>query len=346
MARIRPVGHEDQLSLIEHLDELRSRLIICAVAFGVVFAVCFWQNDVLLDIINRPLEEATTETRVESADGRLEGTAQFQTQLRSALAETSTALDELAKSSSAQDAGNREDLNRAADSLRDAVAALPETVPPRQPVTLGVGEPFFTTLTVSGWFALLFSLPLILYQLYAFILPAFSPNERRVAMPVMICVPLLFVAGVVFGYLVVLPSAITFLQNFNAEEFDILLQARDYYHFAVLALGAMGLLFQIPVGVLAFTRAGIVSVRTLRRNRRYAVLVIAILAMLLPGTDPVTMLLAMIPLAVLFEGSLLLAAMFERRRRRPRTSSRAPTPAADARCSSTFEDGAGGGRSR
>ena len=313
MSRLRPVGHEDQLSLIEHLDELRSRLIICAIGFGIVFALCFWQNDVLLDVINKPLEESTTETRVETADGRLEGTAQFQTQLRNALEQTSTALDRLAASPTAENAADRRALEEAADSLRVAVAALPETVPPRQPVTLGVGEPFFTTLTVSGWFALLFSLPLILYQLYAFILPAFSPNERRIALPVLICVPGLFVAGVVFGYLVVLPSALTFLQNFNAEEFDILLQARDYYRFAVLALAAMGLLFQIPVGVLAFTRAGIVSVQTLRRNRRYAVLVIAVLAMLLPGTDPVTMLLAMIPLAVLFEGSLLLAALFDRR---------------------------------
>jgi sec-independent protein translocase protein TatC len=317
MARIRPVGHEDQLSLIEHLDELRTRLIICVVGFVIVFAVCFWQNDVLLDVINRPLEESTTETRVETADGRLEGTAQFQTQLRDALERTSTALDRLAASPTAENADDRRALDEAAESLRAAVAALPETVPPRQPVTLGVGEPFFTTLTVSGWFALLFSLPLILYQLYAFILPAFSPNERRIALPVLICVPVLFVAGVVFGYVVVLPSALTFLQNFNAEEFDILLQAKDYYRFAVLALGAMGLLFQIPVGVLAFTRAGIVSVHTLRRNRRYAVLVIAILAMLLPGTDPVTMLLAMIPLAVLFEGSLLLAAVFERRAAAP-----------------------------
>jgi sec-independent protein translocase protein TatC len=160
------------------------------------------------------------------------------------------------------------------------------------------------------------SLPLLLFQAYAFILPAFSREERQVALPLMAMVPVLFVAGAAFGYFIVLPSAVDFLQNFNDDNFDILLQARDYYRFAILVLIAMGLLFQIPVGILAVTRTGLVSVAQLRANRRYALLVIAVLAMFLPGTDPVTMLLAMAPLLVLYEGSILLAALLDRRRAR------------------------------
>jgi sec-independent protein translocase protein TatC len=179
-------------------------------------------------------------------------------------------------------------------------------------VTLRVGEPFSTTLVVSLYFALLISLPLILYQLYAFILPAFSPHERRIALPLMAMVPFLFVAGVVFGYFVVLPPAVRFLQNFNSDSFNVLVQASDFYKFEVLALLGIGLLFQMPVGILAATRLGLVTPRQLRRNRRYAFLVIAVVAMLLPGTDPVTMLIAMAPLLVLYELSILLASVVGR----------------------------------
>jgi sec-independent protein translocase protein TatC len=129
----------------------------------------------------------------------------------------------------------------------------------------------------------------------------------------MLLAPFLFAAGAIFAYLVVLPNAVNFLQNFNDDNFDILIQARDFYRFSILVLMAMGLLFQIPIAILGVTRVGIVSVSQLRRNRRYAVLVIAVLAMLLPGTDPITMILAMAPLIVLFEGSILLAALLDRR---------------------------------
>jgi sec-independent protein translocase protein TatC len=188
----------------------------------------------------------------------------------------------------------------------------------RRPVTLGVGEPFAVTIKVSAYAALLLSLPVLLWQLYAFVLPAFSPRERQVALPLMVAVPFLFIAGVVFAYFIVLPRAIDFLQNFNDDQFDILLQARDYYRFSILLLIVMGVLFQIPVGILGATRMGIVSVEQLRKNRRYALLVIAVLAMLLPGTDPITMVVAMIPLALLYEGSILFAALLDRRSARER----------------------------
>ena len=128
-------------------------------------------------------------------------------------------------------------------------------------------------------------------------------------MPFMLMAPLLFVAGVVFAFFVVMPAATEFLLNFNADEFNIEIRARDYYSFFALTSIAVGILFQIPVGVLAVTRLGIFTPQQIAANRRYAILVIAVLAMLLPGTDPITMIISMLPLVVLFEGSLLLARL-------------------------------------
>jgi sec-independent protein translocase protein TatC len=244
--RLKPISHEDRLSLVEHLDELRSRIIFSALAFGVALALCFWQNHLILEIVNRPLENT----------------------------------DEL---------------------LLD---------PGGKPITLGVTEQFTTTFMVSAYAAILLSLPVLLYQAYAFVLPAFSPSERRVALPLLLMVPVLFVGGVLFGYFVVLEPALDFLLNFNAEEFTTALRARDYYGFVGLALISLGLLFQVPVGILGITRLGVVTPEQLQRNRRYAILGIAIVAALLPTIDPVTMLLEMVPLVILYELSIVLAKAF------------------------------------
>jgi sec-independent protein translocase protein TatC len=167
---------------------------------------------------------------------------------------------------------------------------------------------------VAAYAALLLAMPFLLWQAYAFVLPAFSPAERRVALPLMLLVPLLFLSGVAFGYFVALPRAINFLQNFNDQSFDILIRASDYYKFSVVLLAVIGLLFQIPVGVLAVTRLGVISARSLGRNRGYVILGLSVVAAIAtPTPDPVTMLIAMAPLVILFELSVLLARIFERR---------------------------------
>jgi len=240
MARVRPVLFEDRLTLVEHLDELRTRIVISIAAFTVAFGLCFWQNSRLLDIANAPLPGDRT------------------------------------------------------------------------PITFGITEPFTTTLTVSAYAALVISLPVILYQAYAFVLPALTTREKRVVVPLLMGVPVLFVAGVVFGYFVVLPAATKFLLNFNESQFNIQIRARDYYSFFTLTLGVMGLVFQMPIGILAVTRLGIVTPEQLAKNRRYAYLVLAVVAMLLPGTDPVSMLLELVPLLVLYEASVILAKAFGR----------------------------------
>jgi sec-independent protein translocase protein TatC len=244
--RIRPISHEDRLSVVDHLDELRSRLVVSAVAFVVAWALTTWQNDLVLEIMNSPLPT---------------------------------------------DPGTREQI---------------------QPITLGPAEGFTTTLMNAAYFALIIAAPVILYELYAFVLPAFSPRERRVATPLLVLVPVLFIAGVVFCYFVVLSPALHFLLNFNADEFNTQVRAKDYYSFVSLLMIAMGLGFQIPVGVLAACKIGITNAQKLRRNRRYAIVVIVVLASLLPTLDPVTLLLESLPFYLLYELSILLAARWGR----------------------------------
>jgi sec-independent protein translocase protein TatC len=236
--RIRPISHEDRLSIVDHLDELRSRIMLSLLAFGIAFALTSWQNHLVLEIVNEPLPDGI------------------------------------------------------------------------EPITLGPAEPFYTTITNSAYAALLIALPVILYQLYAFVLPAFSPTERRVAFPLLLLIPVLFIGGVVFCYFVVLTPALDFLLDFNADEFQTEVRARDYYSFVTIVMIAMGLGFQIPVGILAASRLGVVTPAKLRSGRRYAIVIIAIGAALLPTIDPLTLILEMIPMILLYELSILLASAF------------------------------------
>jgi sec-independent protein translocase protein TatC len=309
---IRPVGHEDQLSLVEHLDELRTRLIVSVFAFLVCFGLCFWQNDRVLDAVNRPFRIATEHSQPK---GPIAKSAIFERNL-ARLARDSAALGGALQSTKDADPATRAAARRLQRSAREVQRTVPPVSASRQPVTLGVAEPFTATFKVAAYAALLLCLPILLWQLYAFVLPAFSPTERQVALPLMLMVPFLFIAGASFAYFLVLPNAIKVLQSFNGDQFDILIQAKDLYKFTILTCAGVGALFQMPIAILGLTRMGILSVAQLRANRRYAVLVIAIIAMLLPGTDPITLFLSMAPLLVLYEASILIAAALDRRARK------------------------------
>ncbi len=239
MGRIKPLAHDDELTVVDHLDELRARLMVSLAAFVVAFSLTAWQSDFVLDLMNAPLPGGF------------------------------------------------------------------------EPITLGPAEPFIQTLKNAGYAAILLTLPVLLYQAYAFLVPALGQRERRMAVPLLLMVPVLFIGGVVFCYLVVLPPALDFLLSFNESQFNNQLRASDYYDFAVLTMLALGLGFQIPVGVLVLTRLGVVSYDKLRRSRRYAILGIAVLAALLPTLDPITLVLEMVPLMALYELSIQLSRLVE-----------------------------------
>jgi sec-independent protein translocase protein TatC len=308
------IGHEDRLSAVDHLEELRMRLLVCVGAIAVAFAFCVWQNHALLRIINRPLTHQT-QKQVQAGNGPLGATYAVQQNARIVATQLGLVVAALQRPGSGAAAETRASLDGVGPKLRRAIAGLSAPAPGDKPVTLGVGEPFATTMGIALIFALVLALPVVLYELYGFLLPAFSPDQERAAKPMMLAIPLLFVFGVAFGYFVVLPAAVRFFVNFNSSEFNVLVQANQYYRFAATTLLAMGLVFQVPVGILAVTRAGIVSVRQLRRNRRYALLACGLVAAFLPG-DAITLVLETAPLYLLFEASLLVATVAGRRHTR------------------------------
>lgn len=307
---IRTIGHEDRLTLVDHLEELRTRLIVSAAVLAVAFGVCLWQNHTLLEVINKPLK-VQTQKQVAKGEGTVGQAVVAQQGVLKVSKDTQAALAELAKPDSGLSAQSRAELPPLIAALKADVAKIPRHPVGDNPVTLGIGEPFTTTITVTLYFALIVSLPLILYELYGFILPALKPHERRVAMPLLLAVPFLFAAGVVFGYYIVLPAAVRFFVNFNSSQFNVLVQASPYYSFSATILLTMGLVFQVPVVIIGTTRLGLVTPQQLRKSRRYAIVACAAIAALLPG-DAITLLLETVPLYLLFEASILLAAFFGR----------------------------------
>lgn len=309
MARaLRPIGHDDRLSVVDHLDELRSRLIICAIALVVVFGVCFWQNHALLNVLNRALPHSSTV----ASQSDLANLPRSSARQRAGLERQISGFAGLAAST--RSSAQRQEYLQIVQGLRQEANSLPKSTPSQvKPITIGIGEPFTTTLTVVMYFALLFSLPLIIYQGYAFVIPALNPNEKRVAIPIMAVAPILFVLGVAFAYAIVLPPAVRFLQGYNSSKFDILVQAKAYYTFEIFTMLGIGLAFQLPLGLLALDRIGVMNARTLTRQWRYATVIIAVIAAAMPGADPVTTALEMLPLILLYLASIALLTVTDRR---------------------------------
>ena len=238
----RRLGHGEEATLVEHLDELRSRLFVCLIALGVGFVVAFVLHGRLIDLLKRPLP------------------------------------------------AEHEQLT-----------------------TLTVGEPFMTSIWVSLYAGFLVALPIILWQAWAFFIPAFDESHARMMKAFVALSVGLLVMGLVFGYYVALPAATTFLTSYDESRHDILIRARDYISFATKVLLAMGVVFELPIFVIGLTRLGIVSTSRLRRERRIGYFVVACISVALPGVDPVTTVFEMVPLVVLYELSIWLSVLLDRR---------------------------------
>jgi sec-independent protein translocase protein TatC len=238
----RRLGHGEEATLVEHLEELRQRIFVCLGALLLGFIVTYAFHHTLLDWLNKP---------------------------------------------------------------------LPTHV--GKPITLGVAEPFLTVMKISLFGAVIIAAPVIFWQLWSFLAPAIDQGqERRIRIFVFVASGLL-AGGIVFGYFVTLPAAVHYLTNFDKQEFNIQLRARDYYSFTTMVLLAMGVVFELPVFVLALVRLGILSTHQLRHNRRIGYFIVVVVAVALPGVDPFTTCLEALPLLVLFEASIWLAVIAERR---------------------------------
>jgi sec-independent protein translocase protein TatC len=183
-------------------------------------------------------------------------------------------------------------------------------------VTLGVAEPFTITITICLYAGFVLALPVILWQLWAFFAPAVDPLAERKVLALAAFAVVMAAAGVAFGYWVLLPRAVHFLTHYDSAHFHELVQAKPYYSFVVTVLVGIVLVFQTPLIVLGLVTLGVLSSRTLRKQRRLGYLITAAIALALPGPDPVTTFLELLPMWILFEGSIWLAWLVERRRRR------------------------------
>jgi sec-independent protein translocase protein TatC len=272
-------------------------------ALLLAFCVCFAFNGPLIKVLNRPLPPSAT-TGIGAVPKQNASVARY-------LSRAAVDARELAPYLGPGGAVIAHNLST---DLEGASKAYPKNTDQQaKPITIGVSEAFTTTLMVAGYFALMITLPILLYQLYAFVIPALSRDERQVAVPAMIAAPALFVVGCVFTYFAIVPPAIHFLQGFNSGDFQNLLQAKAYYKFEIMLMLGIGLAFQVPLLLLALQKVGMITASTLTLNWRYATVLIAVIAAALPGVDPVTMLMETLPLVLLYLASIVLLKFVERR---------------------------------
>lgn len=237
----RRLSYGEEATLVEHLDELRTRLLVSLLAVGLAFAVAFPFHQHLVDWLMRPLPDD------------------------------------------------------------------------RELVTFGVTEPFATSVKVSFYAALSAAFPVLVWQTWSFLAPAMERGRQRIVARFMVFSTLLFAGGLAFSYFVILPRALGFLVNYDEELYSIQIRASYYLSFVALTTFATGLVFQLPIFVLALVRLGILTTAKLRSNRPTAYVVLMVGAILLPTVDPISLAFEVIPLWILFELSIWLSVLMERR---------------------------------
>ena len=237
----RRLGTDEEATVVEHLTELRHRLLIAVAAIIPAFLLAFAFHTQLIEWLMRPLP----------ADKTL--------------------------------------------------------------VTLGVTEPFTTAVKVSLMAAIAIVLPILIWQVWGFLAPAVDHATQRILRVFIVVATGLFAAGVTFAYFIVLPKAIAFLTNFDDTLYNVQIRASYYLSFTSLVLLASGLAFEMPIFILALVRIRVLSYDKLRRNRRIGYALMVCFAILLPTVDPVSLLFEVIPLLFLFEVSIWLSRIMEKR---------------------------------
>jgi sec-independent protein translocase protein TatC len=195
------------------------------------------------------------------------------------------------------------------------VTWITEPLPPghRHLLTLGVTEPFTTSVKISAAAGIALALPIVLWQMWGFLAPVLDPVAQRSIRALTIWAAVLLAVGVGFGYRIALPAALTFLVHYDSSIYNLQIRASDYVSFAILVLAACGAVFELPIVVLGLVRVRALTSERMRNNRKIGYMIVAAIGVALPGVDPVTTIVETIPLAVLFEASIWLAVVFERR---------------------------------
>jgi sec-independent protein translocase protein TatC len=194
------------------------------------------------------------------------------------------------------------------------VANLPESA--TKITTFSPAEPFMVSLKVWVVGGLILAAPVISYELWAFLAPAFTAGEKKYFYPVVFATTLLFFTGVALAYFLVLPRGLDFLLTFSAGFFNVQLRASDYFTFMALFVLAFGVVFELPVVLVLLAKVGVIDDKFLRRNRRWAVLIMAFAAAVItPSQDAFSMLAMFVPLFVLYEVSIVIARLVQPKER-------------------------------
>jgi len=253
---------ETQAPLLDHLIELRTRLVRCVLALVVSFLVCIYFANDIFGFLVRPLDDAFP-----AGQGRL--------------------------------------------------------------IFTQLGEAFFVELKVALFAAFFVSFPIIANQLWAFVAPGLYAQEKRAFLPFLIATPVLFVSGGALAYFIVMPTAFRWFLGFEGQvgglPIEALPAAGDYLTLVMQFILAFGISFLLPVLLLLLNRAGLVQREQLVRARRYVIVGVLIVAAVLTPPDPGSQIMLATPLYLLFEASLLIMLLGERKERRQASEADAAT---------------------
>ncbi len=198
-------------------------------------------------------------------------------------------------------------------------APLTEALPPDSYlIYTGLTQAFFTYMKVAFFSSLILTSPFIFYQVWKFISPALLPQEKKLVLPFVLSSTLLFLSGITFGYFVVLPPAFKFFISFNSQYLQALITFNEYISLFIKFLLGFGVSFQLPVMIFFLAKLGIVNAKLLSKNRKYAILMIFIVAAILtPSPDALSQILMAIPLLFLYEVSIFVAKFAAKKKELP-----------------------------
>lgn len=240
---------ESAMGLMDHLGELRMRLVRCAIAVAIAFSVCWYYVDPLFNALVEPLLAV----------------------------------------------------------LPDGAHAQYTTLP----------EAFFTRMLIAFVASLFLASPAIFYQIWAFVSPGLYDEEKRYIIPIALLSAIFFTSGATFCYFIVFPYAFNFFISFSSPEIVLTPKISDYLSFVLKLLFAFGLIFEMPIFTLFLSRLGVITAKMMRKCRKYAIVIIFILAAILTPPDVISQLLMAAPMLLLYEFSIGIAAIFGRKPKKP-----------------------------
>ncbi|MBN2034398.1 MAG: twin-arginine translocase subunit TatC [Deltaproteobacteria bacterium] len=237
---------DEQKPLMSHLEELRKRLIACALAIGLCFALTYAFSEKLFAILAYPLKSYLPE----------------------------------------------------GDRL----------------IFTNLPEMFFVYIKTALVSGLLLAAPFIFFQIWMFVAPGLFRNEKKYVFPFVFCSTFLFIGGALFGYFVVFPFGFRFFLGFANEYIQALPSVKQYFSLSIKLLLGFGLIFELPVLAFFLGRMGVISVNHLRKQRRYAILLIFVVSAILTPPDVITQIMMAGPLLILFELSVIIVKLAEKKK--------------------------------